>query len=34
VAHAYYPTYLEAEIRRITVQGQTGQIVHETPFPK
>jgi hypothetical protein len=25
----------EAEIRRITVQGQPGQIVHETPpFPK
>jgi hypothetical protein len=24
----------EAEIGRITVQGQPGQIVHETPFPK
>jgi hypothetical protein len=24
----------EGEIRRITVQGQPGQIVHETPSPK
>jgi hypothetical protein len=24
----------EAEIRRVMVQGQSGQIVHETPSPK
>jgi hypothetical protein len=35
MAHACNPSYMEAEIRRITVWGQTGQIVQETtPSPK
>jgi hypothetical protein len=28
------PATWEAEIRRITVQGQPGQIVHKIPSPK
>jgi hypothetical protein len=34
VAHACNPSCLEAEIRRIVVQGQPRQIVHEPPSPK
>jgi hypothetical protein len=34
VAHAYNPSYLGAEIGRITVWGQLGQNVHETPISK
>jgi hypothetical protein len=34
VAHAYNPSYLGAEIKRVTVQGQPRQIVHGTPISK
>jgi hypothetical protein len=34
VAQDCNPSYLEAEIGRISVQGQPGQIVPETPSPK
>jgi hypothetical protein len=30
VAHTCNPSYQEAEVRRVAVQSQTGQIVHET----
>jgi hypothetical protein len=34
VAHACNPSYLGAEIRRILVQSQSRQIVHETLYQK
>jgi hypothetical protein len=34
MAHAYNPSYLEAEIRKIEIQGQPGQTVQETPICK
>jgi hypothetical protein len=34
VAHTYNLATWEAEIRRITVQGQSRQIVQETPISK
>jgi hypothetical protein len=35
VAHTCNPSCLEAEIRRISVQGQSGQlIVHKVPSAK
>jgi hypothetical protein len=30
VAHACNPSYSDAEIKKIVVQSQSGQIVHET----
>jgi hypothetical protein len=31
VVHSYNPSYLETDIRRIDLQGQSKQIVRETP---